>query len=154
MNRASGSWWILIALWPVGFALVWAIWNVMRGSRDEKQVLKSLDWPETQGMVTSTEVVWAHVEITYEYSVAGTKYTGKYEISLPPVAPDRTATGAARLNAAAKQEMADYPQGASLIIRYNPKNPAESVLFCQAGKIHDGTASEKNPAKDLACRGK
>jgi Protein of unknown function (DUF3592) len=133
MNRESSPSWILIALWPIAFVIVWAIWNLIRDRQDEKEVEKSLDWPETQGTVATTEVAWAHVEVSYKYSVAGTEYTGKYEISLSPVAPDRSGSGAAQLNAEAQREMTDYPPGTNLIIRYNPKKPEESVLFCKGG---------------------
>lgn len=137
MSRESSPYWILIALWPIGFVIVWAIWNFVRDRRDEKQVEKSLDWPESPGIVTSTQVAWAHIEVCYEYRVAGTTYTGKYEMSMSPVAPDHSGSGAARLNAEAKQDMADYPTGASLTIRYNPRNHAESVLFCRADRSHN-----------------
>ena len=54
----------LISLWPLVFVGTWAIWNIMGDSRNEKPVERSLDWPEAQGRVVSSKVVWAHVEVT------------------------------------------------------------------------------------------
>ncbi len=141
-------WLILAARWPIGFVVVWAIWNLLRDGSDEKEVVKNLAWPETQGTVTATEVMWAHVEVAYKYSVASTEYTGKFEISLPPQVPDRNGLGAARLNASAHLEMADYPPGSGLVIRYNPNNHSESVLFCRVADGHDKTES-KQPTPTL-----
>ena len=39
-------------------------------------------WPETQGTVTGSRIVWAHVEVAYEYSISSGRYTGKYKINL------------------------------------------------------------------------
>jgi hypothetical protein len=139
MKTETSLWLFLICLWPIGFVILWAIWNNLRDSGDEKRVEKSLNWPETQVIVLSTEVEWAHVQVNYEYLVAGTKYQGKYEISLSPVAPDQYGRGVARLNAEVKQEMDDYPPGCGVVIRYNPTDPSESVLFCRSGKIQSGT---------------
>ncbi len=55
--------------------------------------------------MTTAEVAWAHLEVCYEYCVAGTTYTGKYEMNLSPFAPIRTGAGVAELNAEAKQYM-------------------------------------------------
>jgi hypothetical protein len=71
--------------WP------WATWNMVRDSRDTKLVARSLGWPEAKGTVISSKVVWAHVEVEYEYSVASGGFTGRYNANLPVSPPDRGA---------------------------------------------------------------
>ncbi len=131
----------LIPLWPLAFVGIWAIWNIARDSRDEKLVERSLGWPEAQGIVVASRVVWAHVEVTHEYLVGSVRYKGSYKLNLPVGAPDRYARTAIRMNNEAKADLADYPPDAKVIIRYNPKNPKESVLYCR-GEINKDKTSE------------
>jgi hypothetical protein len=42
------------------------------------------------------------------------------------------------MNAESKEDLSDYPAGAKVIVRYNPKQPQESVLYCK-GTITTGT---------------
>lgn len=121
----------LLPLWPILFVVIWAIWNAERDSRDEKLMERSLTWPEVQGIVVSSKVVWAHVEVKYEYSISDGRYTGKYKINLPPGPPDRYARTATRVNAEAGQDIAEFPRDAKVIIRYNPQRPNQSVLYCK-----------------------
>jgi hypothetical protein len=133
----------LIALWPIAFMVIWAIWNMMRDSLDEKRVLRAKDWPETQGIVASSRVAWAHVEVSYEYWIASGSYKGRYKLSLQPVAPDHYGRGAARMNAEASEDLSEYPPGTKVIVRYNPQRPQESVLYCKgniAAGAPDGTS--------------
>jgi hypothetical protein len=123
----------LICLWPVAFLVIWAVWNSFRDSRDEKLVLRSLEWPEVQGKVISARVAWAHVEVCYEYEVQGIRYTGKYDMSLTSVVPDKYARGATQLNNEASEDIAHFPPGQTAIIRYNPLGPEESVFYCSGG---------------------
>jgi len=127
----------LIALWPIAFVGIWAIWSMVRDSLDEKLVLRAKDWPEAQGIVASSRVAWAHVEVSYEYWIATGSYEGKYKLSLQPVAPDHYARGAARMNAEAGEDLSEYPPGTKVIVRYNPQRPQESVLYCK-GSITAG----------------
>jgi Protein of unknown function (DUF3592) len=129
----------LIPLWPLVFIGVWAIWNMVRDSRNEKLVEHSLAWPEVHGKVVSSKVAWAHVEVKYEYSISSGQYTGKYKINLSVGAPDRYGQTATRMNQEAKQDIADFPTGADVIIRYNPQQPAQSVLYWRSGISGDGT---------------
>lgn len=132
MNGAPIPYWILlVGAWPIWFVIVWAIWNSLLGRRDTELVEKSLAWPETQGTVTASKVVWGHVEVAYQYHVSGTTNNGKYEISLSPVAPG-SLVGSAEFGREAREDIELYPPGAFLIIRYNPENPTESVLYCRA----------------------
>ena len=122
---------LLVCLWPLLFLVVWAVWNSVRDSRDEKLFLRGLEWPEAKGTVKRSRVAWAHVEVSYEYSVEGIRYTGKYKMSLAPVVPDRYGKGAARMNKEATEDIADFPPGQAVVIRYNPSRPDESVLYCK-----------------------
>src|SRR5689334_2656621 len=131
----------LIPLWPLAFVLIWAIWNIARDSRDEKLVERSLGWPEAQAIVVASSVVWAHVEVKYEYLVKGTRYSGTYKMNLPVGPPDRYARTATRVSNEAKADLADYPPDTRVIIRYNPKDPKQSVLYC-LGEINKDKPSE------------
>ena len=118
----------LICLWPFVFMAIWAMWKSLRDSADEKPLLRSLNWPEAKGTVLNSQVVWGHVSVTYEYFVNNNRCTGEYDIGLTPVLPDRDAVGAAALNREANQELDEFPTGTSVIVRYNPQHPEESVL--------------------------
>lgn len=132
MNSAPLPYWLfIVGAWPIWFVIVWAIWNSRRTERDAKLVERSLAWPEAQGIVITSKVVWAHVEVAYEYHALGATYTGKYEMGLEPVAPGGL-SGMGAYNREARQGLNQYPSGVSLIIRYNPLNPSESVLYCRA----------------------
>ena len=111
MTKGDQSYVLLFPFWPLVFIVVWAIWNSVRDARDEKKLLRSLDWPETSGKVTGNEVVWAHVRVSYEYSLPTGIHNGEYNISLAPVVPDRWSRGAARLARDARERMADFPIG-------------------------------------------
>ena len=131
----------LVCLWPLGFVLIWAIWNALRDSRDEKLLLRSIDWPETKGRVLSSEVVWAHVNVVYDYFVDGKRHVGEYKISLSPVAPDRWGRGAASVSQEATKEVAAFPAGTGVTIRYNPARAEESVLYCSDEPISSPAAT-------------
>ena len=128
----------LFALWPLFFVVIWAIWNMMRDTRQEKVALRSTDWPEVQGKVQSSKIVWGHYEVTYEYAVNGKSYSGRYEINLSPAVPDRFARGATKMIAEAKQDLADFPVGSNVTIKFNPQDPQQSILLCR-----DETADTK-----------
>ncbi len=130
----TSPWILLICLWPVALLLIWLIINSHRDNRDAELVIRSLDWPETQGRVVGSEVVWGHVSVKYEYSVESRCFEGNYNISMTPRAPDRYGRGAAAFSEEALDAMDDYPAGSDVVIRYNPKRPQQSVLF-RGGKI-------------------
>ena len=129
----------LVPLWTLLFVGIWAIWNTVRDSRDEKLVERSLTWPETQGRVMSSRVVWAHVEVKYEYSISSGRYTGKYKMNLPPGPPDKRGRTATRMITEAQQDIGDFPSGANVVIRYNPQQPQQSVLYCRGEISRDDT---------------
>jgi hypothetical protein len=138
----------LIPLWPLLFVIVWAIWNMTRDSRDEKLIERSIDWPEAQGTVVSSRVVWAHVEVMYEYSISSGRFTGKYKMNLPPGPPDKFGRTATRMNEEARVDIADFPPGTNVIIRYNPQQPSQSVLYCTGQICRDeAVQSSGSPPK-------
>ena len=72
----------LIGFWPLALLIIWAVWNSVRDSKNEVAGVKSIEWPETMGIVSSSQVVWAHVEVEFKYSVNSKEYIGKYKESL------------------------------------------------------------------------
>jgi hypothetical protein len=115
----------LTATWPLWFLGLWAFWNATRDSKDEKLVKRSVSWPEAQGKVTATSSILLHMEMKYEYVVAGNRYEGKYKINLNPTLA-RTHSG---LNRETNQNLRNFYPGKSLVIRYNPQEPEESVFY-------------------------
>jgi hypothetical protein len=146
MTHTTNPYIFLVCLWPLAFLAIWAIRNSFRDSRDEKLVEQSLAWPEAQGKVIQSKVAFAHVEVSYQYSVAGLDYTGIYKISLTPVAPDQYGRGATRMNSEAGQDVADYPAGANVIIRFNPQAPSQSVLYCSGEITRPSNSDSKSAA--------
>lgn len=117
----------------------------MRDSRQEKTALRSTDWPEVQGKVQSSKILWGHYEVTYEYVVNGKSHSGSYEINLSPAVPDRFARGARKMLEEAKQDLADFPVGSNVIIKFNPQDPQQSILLCRDtaadAKPHENSSS-------------
>ena len=115
----------------------------MRDTREEKKALRGTNWPEAQGRVRSCRIVWGHCEVTYEYLAGGKWNSGTYLINLSPVVPDRYGRGASQLAAEAKQDLADFSVGSSVIIKFNPQDPEESILVCR-GEVTEANSSEKS----------
>jgi hypothetical protein len=149
INPGDPGWMYILPLWPLEVLLFWAIWKMARDSKDEKEVERSLTWPEVQGKVISSKTVWAHVEIAYEYWVLAQRYEGVHKIALRPVAVGGTGTASARsaeaLTTEAKGYMADFPVGAKIIVRYNGSNPQESVLYCSGEVKPPGDGAPVEP---------
>jgi hypothetical protein len=115
-------------LWVLGFALVllalagWMAW-------ESYPAFASRFWPSTQGVVTSVKL-WEkrqlssgtlnsyQLDITYEYTVNGTQYTGSRFNSRNNHFP------AEALNTVQQQ----YQPGAACTVYYSPLVPSESVL--------------------------
>lgn len=117
----------LIGLW---FG-IWGIWKLVRTRQKSTLLERSLRWDEVQGIVKSTAVVWAHVEIIYAYETPEGQFEGNEEISLPMV-PFRGLAAAQKLNDAAKSVMTDFPPGQAVVVRYNPQKSSESVFLAKA----------------------
>jgi hypothetical protein len=146
ISMASNPDLVYLTLWPLVLVGIWAIWNMVRDSRNEKLMERSLAWPEAQGRVVSSKVVWAHVEVTYEYSISGGHYIGKYKMNLPPGPPDNFGRTATRMMEEARQDIADFPAGAEVIIRYNPEQPEQSVLYCRGEICRNNTGQGSSVA--------
>ena len=125
-GRPEAPYVINFVLWGTVYG-IWFLWNKARDDSDEKAVLCSLSWPETQGTVTSSRLKWAHVEVRYDYSVGGTRYIGEYNVA---VGIAIRARGAAQFGMAANRYIAEFPPGKKIIVRFNPFQPSESVYFC------------------------
>jgi len=139
------GWLYFVPLWPLGVFLLWALWNIARDSWDEKRMERGMEWPEVQGHVTASKMVWGHVEIRYEYWLFAKRYEGVHKISLKPVVMGgmgwESLRSAAALGNEGKGYMADFPMNAKVIVRYNKEKPEESVLFC-AGEVGPPRANE------------
>jgi hypothetical protein len=116
---------------------------MVRDSLDARSVERGIDWPETRGIVTDARVVWAHTEVCYTYSLPSGDYTGKYKMNLPVSLPDKGGAGARRMRRQAQLDLADYPPGAKVVIRYNPQKPSQSLLYCLA-------EANEHPSQDKA----
>lgn len=117
------------------YLLIWILWNSVGENRDERMIRISLRWLKAEGTVTISKTVWTHVEVTYEFTVSGRSYTGRYDMTLPPATPDPGSRGALVFASEAKSLMKDYSPGTKVMVRYNPLQPSESVLFCRARRL-------------------
>ena len=133
-----------IGLWPIFFVAIWAVWNILRDSRQEKEALRAAKWPEAQGKVLGAKAVWGHFEVAYEYVVGNRFYKGTHILNLKPAVPDQYARGARAMISEIRQDQNDYPVGAPIIVRYNPRNPQESILLCRA-EVTKAADEEKTP---------
>src|SRR5262249_15582749 len=123
----------------LGFALLAAliIFDIQRS------LGRMLAWPTAPGRIEKSGVhefealtgddgsqQWTthyRSNVVYSYEVAGVRYTG-----------DKVGTtGRASSNMAAlvRSVAARYPAGSAVVIRYNPDNPAESILDPRAGPL-------------------
>jgi hypothetical protein len=107
----------------LAFATIYKYFEVRIASR----------WPSTPGRVVSSRVVQRRVggiggdekdvelrnfaEVTYEYAVQGKKQRAS-----------RVSIGEDLGNFQIEETLAKYPQGASVIVYYNPTKPGEAVL--------------------------
>jgi hypothetical protein len=132
-------WIFLICLWPVVFLAVWAVWNVARNGREERKSLRAVDWPKVRGTVVESRGAWAHVEVVYEYVADGKTWRGVYKMNLTPVVPDRSAQGAASLNRQSREDIEQYPAGSHVLVQYDPKKPADSILYCSDEPVKTGS---------------
>jgi hypothetical protein len=117
---------IFIAL--IGVFLL--VWSLKGGGQAKKDIAAALAWPEATAVVVAHDVethrqfagrnVYScEPKLRYRFQVGGTEYDG-----------DRLRFGYVRTNTdhQARQLMAPYPLGSWIRIRFNPYNPAESVV--------------------------
>ncbi len=123
----------------VGFALVAAlfIWGFQRAAA------RTRTWPIIAGQIASSGVHEFHEleqnghssrwqtlyrpEVTYNYEIAGVRYTG-----------DKVNMGgavSASTDALARRVAAKYPVGTAVEVHYNPANPAESMLETRSAVV-------------------
>ena len=128
INLNSSTWGGLAVGW--GFTLFWCtisfIVTIMIGG----QLLADLgtgDWPETEGVVTSSEVYTSEsseggtnycLDISYEYTVDNVNYTG-YRVSY---------SSEDSCDSWSQNADEDYPEGKTIPVYYDPSDPSESVL--------------------------
>lgn len=102
------------------FVLI-AIWLAFRGAGDLYRGLASAGWPEAEGRIARSALSKRQdgtcVEIVYEYSVDGRRYSS-----------DRIAFGQAWTEATKDEMVKRYPQGGSARVRYKPSDPRVAVL--------------------------
>jgi Protein of unknown function (DUF3592) len=128
-------------LWLGLLAALFGAWYMTyhrREAADQKEIERSLAWPETQGKVTATRWTGNYVEVFYEYSVAIRTLSGKYQENLPMTVrdtPQKSYSRASHAKDEANRILADYPIGQELVIRYNPETPSESVMFCRGAVV-------------------
>jgi|SRR5271155_5889992 len=105
----------------------WALYRWTRQRRRSVLLEQSARWPEVEGKVQNSKVVWAHVAIAYEYNPPNGRQIGTYDVGLPMV-PFGGLMVVSYLKDRTKLIMADFPPGQKVAVRYNPQNPAESIL--------------------------
>lgn len=127
---------VMVLLVFGSFTGIWLSWNAARETRLNKLLERSLSWPEVPGVVLDSKVRWAHVATNYEYTAAGLRYVGLHETSLSLQYPTPSLVGARRFQRESRQVMAEFSPGTKLVIRYNPLNHSESVLFCRAEPLN------------------
>jgi hypothetical protein len=136
--------WIIL-LFPLCCLVAWAISRIVRDSLDAKALARSLDWPKVEGKVTSNVQVWSHAEVEYEYSVSTRRYTGMYTMQLYKQSRFNSQAESAKELA---ECLASFPPGSSIRVGYNPKRPAESILY-YGSKVGQGMTGENfiNPPR-------
>jgi hypothetical protein len=133
VDQADSPAWIwLLPFWPLGFLVAWGLLKTAIETREEKRITRSVAWPEVQGKITRVDLVWAHIAIQYEYKALGKWLEGTYRVHLGPFVPSGWhVAAAAGINRGLAGYSKEYAVGSKIIVRYNPANPAESVLYCK-----------------------
>jgi hypothetical protein len=101
---------VVVLIWGPFFG-IWLLWNKVRESRDEDLIVRSLSWPEVQGVVLTSRLRWAHVEANYEYTTGGQRYVGWHKVGVSPVLPGAGFIGARRFSNESNQLMEIIPRG-------------------------------------------
>lgn len=115
------------------------------GIRQFMRVRKQRSWPSVMGTVTATDIrqvrdrhsgrrgsmsfgdSYHYVpQVEYEYSVAGSTYSGDNM----GLMPDKGYT-----RGGAERQLARYKPGTSIKVHYDPANPADSVLKPSGGGV-------------------
>ena len=124
----QSSWGGLAVGW--GFTLFWCSISFIATVMIAGQLLADLgtgDWPETEGVITSSEVYTSEsseggtnycLDISYEYTVDNVNYTG-YRVSF---------SSEDSCDSWSQNADDDYPEGKTISVYYDPSDPSESVL--------------------------
>ena len=124
----QSSWGGLAVGW--GFTLFWCTISFFVAVMIGSPLLADLgtgDWPETEGVVISSEVYTSEsseggssfcLDISYEYTVDNVKYTG-YRVSY---------SSEDSCDSWSQDADKDYPEGKTIPVYYDPSDPSESVL--------------------------
>lgn len=120
-----------ISLLIAGLSLIALVW--LHHLRLRVRSKRSEAWPSTAGVVTASQVIRKletsadndlqevyHPRLSYRYEVGDQVLTGeRVRFGAEPRFSNRHKAEAA---------LADYPVGASTMVRYDPRNPSECVL--------------------------
>lgn len=82
------------------------------------------EWSNSQATIIETRITGSRAvlpEVTYKYRVKDNTYTGKTNLGVPPFG------GRNKRTLTAQTVLEKYPQGKKITIKYNPKNPAQSL---------------------------
>ncbi len=81
-------------------------------------------WEKTQATIIETRITGSRAvmpEATYLYQVNGNNYTGTSNLGVPPFG------GRNKRTLTAQTVLEKYPEGKKITIKYNPKNPNQSL---------------------------
>ena len=122
MDRMDG-----LGLFVAGLGVVMVWWGLTRRSQANALTLAAQAWPVASGSITAADIFrsgrgrYATFSplVRYDYEVGGRRYSG-----------DRLRVGYARVGSmvAARRMLEPYPVGASVPVRYDPADPASSLL--------------------------
>jgi hypothetical protein len=118
-----------------------ALWSYSIDDRYMNRMQRVANWPEAQGVVKKSAVKFASIRVDYEYVADGHVRQGVEKI----VFPESMVIGANRwtrvsdaraLGNRVKRDLADYAPGQHVVIRYNPQDPEDSVLYVRGDVQH------------------
>ena len=78
----------------------------------------------------------------------GSRCLGSYQINLSPIIPSSVgngATSATQYNKESGEALREFYPGKSIVVRYNPKKPSESVFYC-SGEVSTSTQPQTGGA--------
>jgi len=122
------------SIW-IGLLVLAGLFFLQKAGKDWGRARRSLRWPHVEGVVEET---WVRIErdatrdpgdpqqafyypcVRYRYQVNGQTYTG-----------ERIHAGATEgwpTRGAAEEVLQPYPQGTTVRVYYDPRNPAEALL--------------------------
>lgn len=129
-----------------GYFGLYALWSYSLEDRNARRMERSAGWPQVQGVVKQASAGGMSVKVDYEYVAEGHVFSGQYSITFPEaMVIGRGWNNVARARALGdrvRKELADFPAGQTVILRYNPQDPSESVLLCR-GELQREDSNEK-----------